>query len=338
MFGQEGQQGKEDVQKVNLSVEFAGLTLKNPVMVASGTFGYGKDIEGVVEDYPTADLGAIILKSVTLEPREGNPPPRTVETYGGLLNSIGLQNVGVKALVEKYLPALQDLPVPIIVNIAGSTVGEYRAIAQILSQASGYSAVEVNISCPNVKEGGMEFGTSCSSASQVLSEVKGVLTEIPVIAKLTPNVTDIAEVAVACVRGGADAVSAINTFSGMAIDIRRRKPILGANYGGLSGPAIKPLALLRVWQIYQRFQERGITAPILGLGGIVTPEDALEFIIAGATAVAVGTANFYDPKAPFRIIAGLREYLQKEVVEGRSGDIRSWIGALQLNLPPGRRG
>jgi len=252
---------------VDLSVEFAGVRLKNPVMVASGTFGYGREVETAVEGAPMESLGGIILKSVTLEPRLGNAGPRTVETYGGMLNTIGLQNIGVRALVEKTLPALADADTCIVANIAGSTVEEYVEIARILRDAPAYRMVELNISCPNVKEGGIEFGVDCPSAARVVEGVKNALpADRPLIAKLTPNVTDIAAVAVACVQAGADAVSCVNTLQGMAIDVRTRRPILGNNFGGLSGPAIKPVALHRLYRVAERFRELGIAAPILGMG------------------------------------------------------------------------
>ncbi|MBW3622024.1 MAG: dihydroorotate dehydrogenase [Armatimonadetes bacterium] len=303
-------------------------------MVASGTFGYGSEVESAVEGAPMEALGGIILKSVTLEPRLGNPGPRTVETYGGMLNTIGLQNIGVRSLVEKTLPALEGTDTCVVVNVAGSTVEEYVEIARILHDAPAYRMVELNISCPNVKEGGIEFGVDCPSAARVVAGMKAVLpADRPLVVKLTPNVTDIAAVAIACVGAGADAVSCINTLQGMAIDVRTRRPILGNNFGGLSGPAIKPVALHRLYRVAERFREEGITAPILGMGGIVTLSDALEFMIAGASAVAVGTATFYLPDAAQRIIEEMRAWLAEEIAQGRSGRIADLIGTLRLNTP-----
>jgi dihydroorotate dehydrogenase (NAD+) catalytic subunit len=318
----------------DLSVDFAGVLLKNPVMVASGTFGYGREVESAAEGAPMEALGGIILKSVTLEPRPGNPGARTVETSGGMLNTIGLQNIGVRSLVEKTLPSLEGADTCVIANIAGSTVEEYIEIARILRDAPAYRMVELNISCPNVKEGGIEFGVDCPSAARVTEGVKNALPpDKPLVVKLTPNVTDIAAVALACAQAGADAVSCINTLQGMAIDIRSRRPILGNNFGGLSGPAIKPVALHRLYRVAERFRESGVTAPILGMGGITTWEDALEFMIAGASAVAVGTATFYQPDAAQKAIEGLRGFLSEEIERGGSGRIRDWIGSLTLNRP-----
>ncbi|HEY3282537.1 MAG TPA: dihydroorotate dehydrogenase [Armatimonadota bacterium] len=317
---------------VTTAMTFAGIPLKNPVLVASGTFGYGREIEGVVEDVPISSLGGIILKTVTLEPRKGNPGTRTVETYGGLLNTIGLQNIGIRAMVEEVLPGLQGCGTAIIVNIGGSTVEEYVEVARILrSEGQGYDGVELNISCPNVKEGGFEFGTNRDAAARVVGEVKAVLGDAPLIAKMTPHATDMPGVAVACVRAGADAVSVMNTLLGMAINIRTRKPILGNNFGGLSGPAVKPIALARTCAVYQRFLSEGIDAPILGLGGIGRLEDALEFLIAGASAVAVGTATFYDPTASQRLVGDLERFLKEESRAGRSGEVKDLVGSLVLN-------
>ncbi len=320
--------------ETDLSVRFAGKTLRNPVLVASGTFGYGREVESAVTGAPMEALGGVILKSVTLMPREGNPGPRTVETFGGMLNTIGLQNIGVRALVEKTLPGLVGVGACVVVNVAGSSVEEYIEVARILRDAPGYDMVELNISCPNVKEGGIEFGVDGPSAARVVEGMKNVLPpDKPLIPKLTPNVTDIAAVAVACVRAGADGVSCINTLQGMAVDIRARRPVLGNNFGGLSGPAIKPVALHRVFRVAERFREEGITAPILGTGGIVTAEDAVEFLLAGATAVAVGTATFYQPDAAQQVIAGLKRYLEEDRARGGSGRIADLIGALTLNRP-----
>lgn len=326
--------GVTAAREPSLAVTFAGIPLKNPVLVASGTFGYGREVESVVEGTPIDALGGIILKTVTLEPRKGNLGNRTVETYGGLLNTIGLQNIGIRGLVEEALPALEGCGAAVVANIGGSTLEEYVEVARILKQEGrGYHGVELNISCPNVKEGGFEFGVDCLAAARVVGAVKAVLGDTPLIAKMTPHATDMPAVAVSCVRAGADAVSVMNTLLGMAIDVRARRPLLGNNYGGLSGPAIKPIALARTCMVYQRFQQEGIQAPILGVGGIGRAEDALEFLIAGATAVAVGTATFYDPTAPHQVVRGLESYLAEELRLGRSGDLRDLIGTLVLNAP-----
>ena len=293
---------------MNLSVELAprhkrGLLLANPVMTASGTFGYGTEYAKLVD---IQRLGAIICKGTTLRRRRGNPQPRTVETPAGMLNSIGLQNIGVRALIRTKAPVWATWRVPLIVNIAGETVEEYAQVAEALEGVAGVSGIEVNIGCPNVAAGGMEFGKDPQAAAEVTSAVKAATT-LPVIVKLTPNVTDIVEIAQAVVEAGADAVSLINTLVGMAIDTAIRKPVLGRVVGGLSGPAIKPVALHMVYQVAQ-----AVSVPVIGCGGIATANDALEFIMAGARAVQVGTANFFHPRASLDVLEGIERFMEKE--------------------------
>ncbi|SMB99920.1 dihydroorotate oxidase B, catalytic subunit [Thermanaeromonas toyohensis ToBE] len=305
---------------MNLTVELAGLKLQNPVMPASGTFGFGEEYASYVD---LNALGALVTKSITLEPRLGNPPPRIVETPAGLLNSIGLQNPGLEAFIREKMPFLRRFRPPIIVNIAGSTVDEYAELARRLGEVPGVAALEVNISCPNVKEGGMAFGSEPEQAAEVIQAVRRVTT-LPIIAKLTPNVTDIVAVAQAVERAGADALSLINTLVGMAVDWEKRRPVLGNIVGGLSGPAIKPIALYAVWRV-----ARSVKIPVIGMGGIMTATDALEFLLVGARAVAVGTANLVSPQAMLEIIEGLREYLMQNNID----DINKIIGSLELTSP-----
>ena len=281
----------------------AGLRLANPVIAASGTWGYG-DETGDIADFQK--LGAIICKGTTLKPRDGNPQPRIIEVTAGILNSVGLENIGVEALVSKKAPAWAAWSVPVIVNIAGDTVDEYGALAARLDGVAGISGIEVNISCPNVKKGGMQFGTDPASAAEVTAAVRGS-TSLPVIVKLSPNVTDITAIALAVESAGADAVSLINTIGGMSIDVKKRRPGLGNITGGLSGPAIKPVALLMVWKV-----AGCVKIPVIGCGGIMTAEDALEFIMAGATAVEMGTANLVNPQTALDIIGGLQQFVTAE--------------------------
>ncbi|MGD8371586.1 MAG: dihydroorotate dehydrogenase [Syntrophobacterales bacterium] len=302
-------------KSINLAVDLGPLHLKNPVMVASGTYGYGQEYAELV---PPESLGAIVVKGISLEPRLGNPPPRIWETCGGMLNSIGLQNVGLRVFLEEKLPWLRQLSVPVIVNLFGNTVEEYGQLAEGLDAQEGITALEINISCPNVKAGGMVFGTDPKMVFQVVSAVRSE-TNLPVITKLTPNVTDITVTAKAAEDAGTDILSLINTVAGMAVDIQNRCPRLGNVVGGLSGPAIKPIALRQVWQVIQVTE-----LPVIGLGGIVSVEDALEFLIVGAKAVQVGTANFVNPLATLEIIAGLENYLRQEGLT----DINEVIGAL----------
>ena len=283
-----------------IAVNIAGIKLNNPVMVASGTFGNGKDYADFIA---LEELGAIIAKSISLKPKEGNPPPRICETPSGMLNTIGLQNAGIDAFIKEDLPYLAKFHIPVIVNIAGETIEEYAELAKRLSSVPGIAGIEVNISCPNVKHGGMSFGILSKSTADVISAVRKA-TKLPVIAKLTPNVTDIKLIAKAAEEAGADAISAINTVLGMAIDINTRKPKLSMGVGGLSGPAIKPIAVRMVHEIYKT-----VKIPVIGIGGIMNADDAIEFILAGASAVQVGTANFINPKAAIQISEGIRKYL-----------------------------
>ncbi|MBM4445394.1 MAG: dihydroorotate dehydrogenase [Chloroflexi bacterium] len=302
---------------MNLAVQLApnhprGLLLKNPVMTASGTFGYGTEYGELVD---IQRLGAIVCKGTTLAPREGNPQPRLVETPSGLLNSIGLQNIGVEALVRERAALWASWQVPVIVNIAGEAVEEYSAVAARLDGVAGVSAVEVNVGCPNVKSGGMEFGRDPKGAAAVTEAVRAA-TSLPVIVKLTPNVTDIVEIALAVSQAGADALCLINTLKGMAIDTAARRPALGNIHGGLSGPAIKPVALSMVYQVAGR-----VSIPIIGCGGISAAEDALEFLMAGASAVEVGTFQFVNPRALLDVLEGIEAFLEREGLSDLSGII-----------------
>ncbi len=288
-----------------LQVTLAGLPLRNPVMTASGTFGYGREYNDLVD---LSRLGAIVVKGVSLTPWAGNPPPRVAETPAGMLNAIGLQNAGVEHFIECDLPWLAARGPAVIVNIAGKTVEEYAGVAGRLDSAAGVAALEVNISCPNIKEGGLSFGTDPGAAAAVVAAVRAA-TRLPVIAKLSPNVTDITVMARAVAAAGADAISLINTLLGMAIDVERRRPLLGNIMGGLSGPAIRPVAVRMVWQVYEEVQ-----VPIIGMGGIMCTRDALEFILAGASAVAIGTATFRHPETALEIVTGLENYCRQEQV------------------------
>lgn len=304
---------------MNLSVEIApkhgkGLLLANPVMTASGTFGYGTEYS---HQFDIEKLGAIVCKGTTLEAREGNPQPRLAETPSGLLNSIGLQNIGADALIKEKAPVWAKWRVPVIVNIAGETIRDYARLASRLDGVAGISGLEVNISCPNIKAGGAEFGARADSAAEVTSAVKKS-TSLPILVKLTPNTGDIVRVAVAVAEAGADAISLINTLKGMAIDINRRRPLLGNTYGGLSGPAIKPVALYMVYEV-----AGAVDVPVIGCGGITTAGDAIEFIMAGARAVQVGTAGFINPRAPLDVLEGIEVFMRKEGIE----EIGELIGA-----------
>jgi dihydroorotate dehydrogenase (NAD+) catalytic subunit len=285
---------------MDLSVTLGRLTLANPVLVASGTFGYARELAGVVD---FSKLGGVIPKTVTRQPRAGNAPPRTVETPCGLLNAIGLDNDGIEHFILHHLPYLRTLPTAVIANIAGKTEDEFVDMAALLGREQGLAAVELNLSCPNVS-GGIDFATDPALTRRVVERVLAVC-PVPVVAKLTPNVTDVAAIAAAAADAGADAVSLVNTFVGMAVDWRRRRPVLGNVTGGLSGPAIKPLALRAVWQVARR-----VRVPIIGIGGIATIDDAMEFLVAGASAVQLGTVNFYDPGACLRVAAGLPQALE----------------------------
>lgn len=297
-------------------VTIAGLKFKNPVMTASGTFGYGAEFAPYMD---LGRLGGIVVKGLSLYPRQGNPGPRIAETPCGMLNAIGLQNVGVDDFIERKLPLVRNAGTHIIANIFGETVEDYMEVARRLDGAEGVSALEVNISCPNVKKGGIVFGTDPQEAFKVVSAVRKS-TSLPVITKLSPNVTDIKVMVRAAEDGGTDAVSLINTITGMVIDVERRRPVLATATGGLSGPAIRPIAVRMVWQAAQ-----AASVPVIGMGGIMSARDALEFIIAGATAVQVGTASFIEPDAAVKVAEGLEEYLSKSRTT-----VQDLIGSLRL--------
>lgn len=302
---------------LDLSVELAGVRLKNPVVVASGTFGFGREYG---QFFDLSELGGICCKGLTLHSREGNPPPRIAETPLGMLNSVGLQNPGVDAFIRDELPFLRQHDVAVIANISGNTPEEYGVMCEKLSEA-GVDMIEVNISCPNVKAGGLAYGTRPELAAEVTWEAKQHAT-VPVIVKLSPNVTDITEIARAVADGGADALSLINTLRGMRIDVNTRRPILKMNTGGLSGPAVLPVAVRMVWEV-----ANAVKLPILGMGGVSTGEDAAQLLLAGASAVAVGTALFADPLAPLKVRDGLAEIAARQglsAVRELTGGIRPW--------------
>ncbi len=302
---------------IDLSVRIAGVEFPNPVIAASGTYGNG---ECYTDLYPISKLGGISCKGMTIEPKLGNPPPRIAESYSGILNSVGLQNIGVHGFVEYYLPTLKEEGNVIIANVAGATIDDYIAAAEVLD-ASDVDMIELNISCPNVRAGGATWGVTCKGAAGVTKAVRKA-TSKPLIVKLTPNVTDITEIAKAVEAEGADALSMINTLLGMRIDIRTRRPILRNNMGGLSGPAIFPVAVRMVHQCY-----KAVNIPIIGMGGISTWEDAVEMMLAGATAVQMGTAIFSDPYSPLKVIDGLAEYMEKNDIKSLSeitGQCQPW--------------
>jgi dihydroorotate dehydrogenase (NAD+) catalytic subunit len=296
-----------------LAVEIKDLALKNPVMTASGTFGYGVEFEDFID---VNRLGGIVVKGTTGSRREGNPYPRMAETPAGMLNAVGLQNKGVDAFINEIYPNIRHYQTNIIVNVSGSTIDEYVTVAEKINDLDDIPAIELNISCPNVKEGGMAFGTNCESAHKVVEAVRKAYHKT-LIVKLSPNVGNIAEIAMAVEDAGADSVSLINTLLGMAIDANTRKPVLSTITGGLSGPAVKPIALRMVWQVY-----KAVKIPIIGLGGIINATDAIEFLLAGATAVQVGTANFIDPQATIKIIEGIETYCNQHNIK----DVRELIG------------
>jgi len=300
-----------------LAVEAAGIRFKNPVLTASGTFGYGLEFAELID---LNRLGGMCTKGLSALPMEGAPPPRIAETHGGMLNAIGLQNIGVRAFIRDKLPELRKYDLKIIANIFGYSTEEYSEVARALNDADGVAAYELNISCPNVKTGGIEIGSNTALAASVTEAVKRVANR-PVIVKLSPNVTDITEIARAVESAGADALSLINTIVGMSVDIYRRKPRIANITGGLSGPAIKPIAVRMVYQT-----ARAVKLPVIGIGGIASAEDALEFIIAGATAIQVGTANYYDPTVSMKIIDGLEEYCHRQGIRS----ITEIVGSLSL--------
>jgi len=299
-----------------LSTQIKNLTLKNPVLTASGTFGYGEEYTDFVD---LSKLGGIIVKGTTGEHREGNPYPRMAETPSGMLNAVGLQNKGVDYFVSEIYPRIKDFDTNIIVNVSGSTIDEYAEVARKINALENIPAIELNISCPNVKLGGMAFGTCPNSASEVVRAIREIYTKT-LIVKLSPNVTNISEIAKAVEGAGADSVSLINTILGMAIDTKKRQPILSTITGGLSGPAIKPIALRMVWQV-----KKAVNIPIIGLGGIMNATDAIEFMLAGASAIQVGTANFIDPSISEKIVDGMAEWCEQQGVQ----DISTIVGEIK---------
>ncbi len=302
---------------VNLNINIGKLQLKNPVMTASGTFGYGTEYSDFMD---ISRIGGIIVKGTTLRERQGNQYPRMAETPSGMLNAVGLQNKGVEYFINHLYPTLKDINTNVIVNLSGSTIDDYVEAAEMLNTLDKIPGIELNISCPNVKEGGMAFGTSCLSAAQVVSAVRRVY-EKDLMVKLSPNVTDISEIALAVEAEGADSVSLVNTFLGMAINVEKRKPVLSTITGGLSGPAIKPIALRMVWQV-----ANAVKIPVIGMGGIMNTDDAIEFILAGASAIQIGTANFIDPTITEKIIVGIEDYL----VRHGYTSVSEIIGALEV--------
>ncbi|MBE6611894.1 MAG: dihydroorotate dehydrogenase [Ruminococcaceae bacterium] len=305
------------MKKVDLSVNFAGVTLKNPIVTVSGTCGFGEEYAPY---YKPSQLGAIAVKGMTLAPRLGNPPPRIAETPAGILNSIGLQNPGVQAFIDNELPRLKAEGATVIANISGSTISDYCKVAELLSETD-VDFIEMNISCPNVKEGGVAFGTNAKTVNEITSEVKKHSSK-PVIVKLSPNVTDITEMARAAEAGGANALSLINTLLGMRIDIKTKRPILHNNVGGLSGPAVFPVAVRMIWQV-----RNAVSLPLLGMGGVASAEDAIEMLIAGADAIGVGTAMFPNPALPLEIIDGIAKYMEENGIENVadiSATVKPW--------------
>ncbi len=303
----------------NMEVNVGGIAMKNPVMTASGTFGYGLEFSKFID---LGRLGGFVTKGISTEPWAGNRPPRIVETRAGMLNAIGLQNIGVDAFIKDKLPQIRKIDSAAIVNIVGREIEDYVAVAKKLNRQQGVAGLELNISCPNIKQGGISFGQREDLCREITEAVKNAAPDKPLIVKLTPNVADIAAMALAVESGGADAVSLINTLTGMAIDIETRRPILANVTGGLSGPAIKPVALRMVWQT-----ARAVKIPVVGLGGISCWQDAVEFLIAGATAVAVGTANFINPETSVDIVEGIRGYLKKKKMR----DVYQLIGSLETD-------
>ena len=301
---------------VDLKVNIGNLELKNPVMSASGTFGYGSEFTDFID---ISRLGGIIVKGTTIHAREGNPYPRMAETPSGMLNAVGLQNRGVDYFINKIYPSIADINTNIIINVSGSSIEEYIAAAEKINELDKIPAIELNISCPNVKQGGMGFGTSCVSAAEVVKEVRKAYKKT-LIVKLTPNVTNISEIALAVESEGADSVSLINTLLGMAIDAETQKPVLSTVTGGLSGPCVKPVALRMVWQV-----SKAVKIPVVGLGGIMNATDAIEFFLAGATAIQIGTANFIDPTVTIKVIEGIQVYLERH----QCSSVRDIIGALK---------
>ncbi len=302
---------------VDLKVNVHDLALKNPVTTASGTFGFGEEFTDFMD---LDDIGGIFVKGLTLHNREGNPYPRLAETPAGMLNAVGLQNKGIDYFINTIWPRIKKYDTQIIPNVNGSVLEDYIAVTEKVNEIDGIDAIELNISCPNVKEGGMAFGVNCASAVRVTEAIRKVYDKT-LIVKLSPNVTDITEIAKGIEGAGADAVSLVNTFLGMAIDAKTKKPILSTVTGGLSGPAIKPLAIRMVWQVYN-----AVKIPIVGMGGIMNATDAIEFMLAGSTAIQIGTANFIDPQVSVKVVDGIKEYMQEHKIE----NVNDLIGALEV--------
>lgn len=301
----------------DLSVNIGGLRMKNPVMTASGTFGYGEEYADFID---ISRIGAIIVKGTTLAHREGNPYPRMAETPSGMLNCVGLQNKGVDYFVENIYPRIRKVQTNMIVNVSGACVEDYVATAEKINALEDIPAIELNISCPNVKQGGMAFGTTCAGAESVVSAVRKAYKKT-LIVKLSPNVTSIADIAMAAEAAGADSVSLINTLMGMAIDAERQRPVLSTVTGGLSGPCVKPVALRMVWQV-----AKAVKIPVVGLGGIMNATDAVEFFLAGASAIEIGTANFIDPAVSLKVVEGINDYLERHGCKS----VKEIIGALKV--------
>ncbi len=302
-------------REINLGVTLGPLTLKNPVMTASGTFGYGEEFTPFLD---LNHLGGFVVKGLSLRPRPGNPPPRSCETPSGMLNSIGLENCGIDAFLGDKLPRIRKYNCAIVANIFGETLEEYVAVARKAEGAEGLAALELNISCPNTARGGLDFGCDANSTREVVRAVRDV-NSLPLMVKLAPNVTDIRPLAEAAQQGGADILTLVNTYLGMAVDVVKRRPKLATRYGGLSGPAIRPLAVYQIDRV-----RSAVDLPLIGMGGILSTEDALEFFLVGASAIQIGTANFVDPRSSIRILEGIRDYLQRENIP----DFRALIGAL----------
>jgi len=302
---------------MNLSVQIGKMRMQNPVTVASGTFGYGAEYARLID---LNQLGAVTVKGIRLNPVRGNPTPRTAEVASGMLNAIGLQGPGVDGFIKKYWPFLKELKVPTIINIWGTTVEEYAEVAGRFDALGGVGALELNVSCPNIKEGGAQFGTDLKLLSQVVAACRKA-TKLPLITKMSPNVVSIAPFAKAAEDAGSDALAITNSYPAMAIDIETRRPKLANVTGGLTGPAIKPIAIKLVWEA-----AKAVKIPIIGMGGIQNADDAIEFLLAGATAVAVGTANFYEPQTPLRVIAGIREFMERKKI----GGVREITGSVQI--------
>lgn len=305
--------------KPDLSVDIAGIYMKNPVMVASGTFGYGEEYKSF---FDLSELGAIVAKSITLFPKVGNDPPRIYETPSGMLNAIGLQNVGLERFIVEKMPFLRSLGIPVIVSISGEEIDEYAELASQLSNVKGVSGIEVNISCPNVARGGIMFGSDPAMTYELVKYVRSS-TNLPLIVKLSPNVTNIISIASAAEHAGANIISLINTLLGMAVDIHTRRPRLKNITGGLSGPAIRPIAIRMVWQV-----AKTVKVPLIGMGGIMNAQDALEFIITGASAVAVGTANFVNPVSAKEIISGIEDFL----IQNNINSVKELVGTLNIDM------